>query len=268
MNKTGDKSQIKFINFSEEEIQLNYKFSSYGDTSIISGKIIDVNHCYPICHACIKITDNNFTPICHCFSNNEGLFSIYGHFPKGIRIIVSKKGYQTYNSGIYSIDDVSLKNITIQINRYYQTNQIITGIVLDNNNQPAKNVHVVLINQRDESIIYSTYTNESGLFVLDDVMYCYYKILLCSHRYQNYCNYIHFNKPIQSLGKIYLKESNLKGTLNGIITNENGYPLPHTLVVLFDAKDDTPIQTTRTNPDGVYLFYNLVIGSYYIVAKK
>ncbi len=266
--KSINQSHVKILEEPNAEIILNCCIYDVDNNSIIAGKVINICDRKPISQACIKFTDKNYNPLCHCFTDEEGYFYINQYFLDTIRIIVSKKGYKTYSSCTYYITDPQLKNIIIKLTPRCKGERIITGFVSDCDYKPAENVHVILKKEED-NCIYSTYTNENGIFIVDDVDHGFYKITFCSHMYYKYSyNIIFDNGIILFLGETRIKKKELKGTLNGIITDEHGKPINEAVVVLFNSKNNTPLQFTSTNENGVYLFYDLDIGRYYIVSNK
>ncbi|WBW97737.1 MSCRAMM family protein [Oceanirhabdus sp. W0125-5] len=256
--KLMNKSKVQILKNCDEE-----------DNNIsISGKVINECDGRPIPLACIKFTDKNYNPLYHCFTDTQGYFYIKEYFLDTIRIIVSKKGYKIFSSSIYSIKDYELKNLVVQISPRCEIERIITGVVCDCNYNPAENVHVILRNE-DNNTIHSTYTNKNGIFVVDDVEHGYYTIIFCSYMYYKYSyNFIFDYGKIMPLGETCIRKKDLKGTLNGIITDKEGNPINEAIVVLFDEVDNWPLQFTRTNEKGVYLFYNLDVGRYFIVSNK
>jgi len=266
--KFMNQSKGQILKDCDDEIILNCCIYDEDNNITISGRVINTCDGKPISLACIKFTDKNYNPLYHCFTDTQGYFCIKEYFLETIRIIVSKNGYKIFSSGIYSIKDYELKNIIIELSPRYKIERIITGIVCDCYYNPAKNVHVILRNE-DYNSIHSAYTNKNGIFVLDDVDFGYYTIIFCSYMYYKYSyNFIFDYGKIMSLGETCIKKRNLKGTVNGIITDKEGNPINEALVVLFDEVDNWPLQFTRTNEKGIYLFYNLDIGSYYIVSNK
>lgn len=64
--------------------------------------------------------------------------------------------------------------------------------------------------------------------------------------------------------------SQLKGTVSGVITDHQKEPIADADVILYRIDPNnaiTPIAHTKTNSNGVYLFINVEIGAYKVVAK-
>ncbi|GAA0744832.1 carboxypeptidase-like regulatory domain-containing protein [Clostridium oceanicum] len=255
------KNQEVFKNISIEDKSNTF----FKITGIVQKKCTNM----PINDACIKITDKNLNPICHCFSNKKGKFSFCFRFPEYIRIIVSKKNFITYSTNIYNIDQ--LKNdIYIFLSREEKHLSSIYGKIKDQFNNPCLNIEITLEN-KDKGILHKTFSNENGDFLFDNIDPNYYKLIFCSHEYEKkeLCLNIKESNYLYNLGNITLNRLCLKSTIHGIIkSSSTKIPIKNALVILMDSCTNKPIQTTRTNDDGIYLFYNVCLGSYYILSKE
>src|SRR5690606_12614327 len=111
-------------------------------------------------------------------------------------------------------------------------------------------------------------TNQEGGFLFDGLESGTYRITCQSAVHETYSRVFQpaGDNPVYILETIYLKRKELKGTVFGVITDSEENPVPNTVVILF-SNDNTPLQVTRTNDKGIYLFYNLEMGSYKIMAK-
>lgn len=142
--------------------------------------------------------------------------------------------------------------------------------MIDQFNQPASRVRVSLWRKGSTTPACVTHTAEDGEFVLDGLLPGAYLLQLKGSCYETaaYPVFIRKCRDLTHLGAVRIRKRRCSGTLHGIITDPHGRPVPGALVVLFDGSDNTPLQFTRTNGEGVYLFYNLPPGCYFIKSKR
>lgn len=268
--KRPKKSQDIEIFYKGQEATINLHIDSIKETpKIIKGIIEDKATYTPINGACIKITDKSYNPICHSYSNSEGHFFIGYVFPPQIRIVSIKEGYETFSSYTYSIDDPELCNINILLRSKKCEGSIIVGVLSDQYKSPAANVIVSLKNEYDDTV-YETFSNDEGYFVFENVKCGFYMISFCSYCFSEYSYHINVRgqKKLLDLGSITLERIITDCTINGLILDSNTtLPINNAVVILYDALSNTPLKVTYTNKGGVYIFYGLKVGKYFILAK-
>lgn len=221
----------------------------------IQGRVYLNNGC-PIQNACVKVTDRHYNPLEHTLTDNHGNYNLT--YPSnGYFCIFAKDNFETQVILIEEIPNI----VTL---KEYDIVAIVTGTVVINTRHNPVSYVVAEIENKDFSQTVSA--NEKGEFLFSNVPHGNYHLTLkgnniCTH-HQNF-----FAPPslkIVSLGVIYVEFIPINGTLNGIISNEDGVALVGVTVVLY--KDNTPINSTKTVENGVYFFGNLAEGTYSIQA--
>lgn len=270
MNKKAAKSQNKKISCKDKKIKIDLCLEEVNipDKVIIKGKVTDEN-LKPIKGANIKITDDNFNPINHTKTNCHGEFSLYIFNSERLIINAEHKGFYTFTSRVYLKEEKELQNLLINLTKMSAAQNILKGKYICCF-KPVKQTEVELQSTKDKNIKYITTTNDKGIFLFYNIPsgkyilslisndYCYKRIKICI----NHC------RQFYNIGIICAKRKMKFGTVNGVITDILGNPIDNALVVLFDAKYDTPLYATYTNEKGVYLIGGLLPGKYYIIAQK
>lgn len=253
-------------NFHEERLDMKLNDNRY---CLLKGTVKDNTTDYPLNEVCIKITDYKNNPIIHFFTDSKGFFEVKYPFPDYIKIIAAKLGYRTYSSNCMSLEECN-KMLEIRLQPIKNQENIIIGSVKDECRNPAAFIKITLMSLTQEDKIYETYTNQQGMYVLKGVEYGIYRMIFNSPFYYSYYCFLQVNRclKIYNIDTIYLKFRNLKGTINGIICDDDGIGIEDALVVLINANVNKAVNFTYTNSEGVYLFYNLPVGKYYILAKK
>lgn len=224
----------------------------------ISGRVYLDNGC-PIQNACIKITDRHYNPLEHTITDNFGNYNLI-YPPNGYYCIFAKENFKTQ---VISIEEIP----NIVILKEEDLNSIVIGTaVINNKHNPVSHIVAEIKNKENKEFSQTVSANEKGEFVFSNVTHGNYTLTL---RGNNICTYHHnFFVPnlikIVSLGVIYVEFIPINGTLNGIITNEDGTPLIGVTVVLY--KENFPIGSTKTIENGLYFFGNLQEGTYSIQA--
>ncbi|EYE89492.1 hypothetical protein Q428_02350 [Fervidicella metallireducens AeB] len=252
-------------NFYEERLDLKLSNKKY---CLLKGIVKDNTTDYPLYEVCIKITDCRNNPIVHLFTDSKGFFEIRYPFPEQIKVIAAKSGFKTYSSDCISIEEYG-KILNIRLQPIKNEENIIIGSVKDQCQKPGAFVKITLTSLIQKDKIYETYSNQQGMYVFKGIENGVYKMIFNSPFYYPYYCFLEINRclRIYNLDTIYLKFRNLKGTINGIICDD-GIGIEDALVVLINANINKAIDFTYTNSEGVYLFYNLPIGKYYVLAKK
>lgn len=270
MNKKTAKSQNKKISCKESEIKINLCLEEVeiSDKVLIKGKIIDEN-LKPVKKAYIKITDENFNPLNHTKTNYHGEFSLYIYNSERLIVNAEHKGFYTFTSRVYLKEEKELQNLLIKLTKMTQIQNIIKGKYICCF-KPVKQTEVELQNTKDKNIKYITTTNDKGVFLFNNIPPGKYILSLISN---DYCSKkikicISLCRQFYNIGILCAKRKMKFGTINGLITDNFGNPIDNALVVLFDAKNDTPLYATYTNEKGVYLIGGILPGKYYIIAQK
>lgn len=260
--------KVVISNESEEictKIVINEKTDS---ESVLSGTVTDKATTKTIDNVCIHITDSEYNPVTHTFSDIDGHFSLRGKLPSCIRILAAKKGYVTYTSDVVTCMCVEKKGITIALSPAPNNGVVLFGCTKDTNQKPAEGVKITLYRNGSLSPYDVSTTNSEGMFVFDNIEPGGYRMIYQSLLFNECTRNIEISReqPIVVLETSYMRRKPVKGTVNGIITDANGLAVGNALVILCNA-NHTPLQVTRTNERGVYIFSKLDTGTYYIIAK-
>lgn len=234
----------------------------------LTGFVSDKSNGKPIEDACIKLTDNALNSISQGYSDSRGRFSIPMGSAASCRILVAKKGYCTYTSDLINLACLGKKGVDIALSPAESEGIVLFGCVRDYLRKPAQGVRVTLSRMDKSAREKITQTNAEGNFLFDGLESGTYRLTCESAVHETYSRVFQPapDNPVFILETIYLKRKELKGTVFGVITDSHDMPVPNAVVVLFSS-DNVPLQVTRTNDKGVYMFYNLEMGSYKIMAK-
>ncbi|NLB79725.1 MAG: hypothetical protein GX796_13060 [Clostridiaceae bacterium] len=238
------------------------------DENTLMGNVSDKYTGKPIEGACVKICDHEYNPIAFNFSDIDGNFSIESSFSPAIRVIGAKRGYETISSEALPSASLNKKALNLELIPAPNFGLVIFGGVKNQQQKPITGVRVTIYRSQSLNPYDFTFTNQEGLYVFDNIEPGAYRISIQSQNFNERILNIEISRelPIVTLETIYLKKKLLRGTIHGIITDNNNVPLSNALVILCNG-NNVPIQITYTNEDGIYLFYKLDPGTYTVIAK-
>lgn len=238
------------------------------DENCLAGYVSDKATGKPVEGACVKLTDNALNSINQGYSDSKGHFSIPMGSSSSCRILAAKKGYCTYTSDLISLACIGKKGVDIALSPDESDSIVLCGCVRDFLRKPAQGVRVTLSRADKGAAEETTLTNAEGNFLFDGLEPGTYRITCQSAAHETYSRVFQpaAGNPVYILETIYLKRKDLRGTVFGVITDSHDVPVSNAVVVLFSG-DNIPLQVTRTNEKGIYLFYDLEMGSYKIMAK-
>lgn len=240
------------------------------NTKIVEGFVVDV-YGKGISCACVKILDIYSNPLAHTFSDCKGYYRIPIITDKScFKIFASKDNYKT--SEIENIFLGTSQTIKVMIKLEKLDNCLVYGVgYVVFNYKPIELCQVELYrcNYGIITLIQRYITDERGLFVIDGIPDGTYIIVAeNSLFYLKEC--FMFSKGLNRIIlNVRLKPNMIKGTISGIITDNQGNRVSDALVIL-QRKDGKLVKFTRTNSQGEYLFYDVERGEYSIItsAKK
>jgi len=250
-----------------DEICKNMEVGESGSyETFLSGFVSDKNTGKPVEGACVKLTDGALNSIGQDYTDERGHFSIPAGAASSCRILAAKKGYRTYSSDPIDLAAIGKKGMDIALSPAEPGGIVLYGSVRDYSGKPAPGVRVILSRADMKEDI--TYTDTDGNFLFDGLEPAIYRITCQSDGHETYTRTFQpaADNPVYPLETIYLKRKEPKGTVFGVITGSQGTPVPNAAVVLLSA-DNVPLQVTRTNEQGVYLFYDLEMGQYKVMAR-
>lgn len=271
MSKTVVPTQPQRVSIFDENEELLEKIilsDLTWDENTIMGNVSDKLTGKPIEGVCIKICDYDYKPIAYNFTDVDGNFTLQALFSTSIRIIASKRGYETFSSDNIPSSSIEKKTLNLELKQSPSAGAVVFGSIRDSQQKPLSGIKITIFKSHSMNPYDFTFTNEEGLFVFDNIEPGVYRISSQSQSYHEKVINIEArnDQPIIVLETLYLRKKTLKGTLHGIITDSNGLPVENALVVLCNS-NNMPLQVTHTNDKGVYLFYKLEPGTYSVMAK-
>ncbi|MBL4931618.1 MSCRAMM family protein [Clostridium paridis] len=243
------------------------------DTLLI-GKVVDRGS--PIANATVKVFDENFNPLFHTNTDENGFFKFKNLLPPGeYEVIASANYYGTSMSRKIRIrnDEVTKIAFTLKKNSAL-ANGIVYGKVLEEVTlKPIPNAMIYMKSLEDRGkVIYKTTSNSRGQYLIYNVFPNKYTIEVERHGYNSQEPVeISVEKYEYALLNLYLLKNynDNKGTISGLITSKDAV-IPNAEVFLYeidDNGDERIVQVQVTNEDGVYLFSNIEKGHYVVKGK-
>ncbi|MDD7795515.1 MSCRAMM family protein [Clostridium sp. 'White wine YQ'] len=243
------------------------------DTLLI-GKVVDRGA--PIANATVKVFDENFNPLFHTNTDENGIFKFKNLlYPGEYEVIASANYYMTSMSRKVRIRKDEVTKIALTLKKHPSlANGIVYGKVLEEVTlKPISNA-MISMKPLEEGcrVIYKTTSNSRGQYLIYNVSPNKYTIEVERNGYNS-------QEPIEisvekyeyALLNLYLLKNynDYKGTISGIITSKNSV-VSDAEVFLYEIDnngDERIVQVQVTNEDGVYLFSNIEGGDYIVKAK-
>lgn len=275
-------SQQSSIEKVGQEIRVDLQLSKdpFLNTGSISGTVTNPEG-QPVEGVLVKIFNNNHDPLYHTLTDENGYYSFSAIEPEsGYHLAVVKDEYLLNEVTAFSI----VAGQTLDIDATITPDpsallSIITGHIFDIKNNPLEGVVFTLLKLDGgmEVPVGITTTNEYGQFVFVNVESGSY---VGRATKQGYVPEIIEIKVTTSGSIIDISETMEEspteslGTINGIITNDEGAGIEGAVVILYEVSGDpenptlTPIRYTSTIEGGVYLFGDVPQGNYVVKANK
>ncbi|MEQ9403959.1 MAG: hypothetical protein RIM99_10255 [Cyclobacteriaceae bacterium] len=158
----------------------------------------------------------------------------------------------TSNSGSFSFDGLTAGKYTVKTNHPFTTDKVysleeqVKGLLYSLDKKPLANETISLIRSVDNTLVGMTKTDNEGAFQFIKVPVGKYIISLDEVRFRE---------------KVLYK---LTGEITGTLEDEDGVILFGKRVVLYEERDQKPLQSTFTNREGRFAFQNILPGSYYL----
>lgn len=248
------------------------------DSGTITGTVTNENG-DPLEGAVVKIMDSDYTPLAHVITSSDGSY-IFSPFSPGTNyhIFASVTGYSLATIEPFSLltNQTIVKNI-VATEDPTLLKSFIAGDIYDDKSDPIYGAVVELYSidsEGNEILEGLAFTNEYGQYVFREVEIGEYEIRITALGYTSETSTVSITKEssIAKVVSILLADPEAsKGTISGIITDEDGSPIVDADVVLYTVEDDeslTPIGLTKTIANGVYLFVNTPQGKYKIKSSK
>lgn len=262
----------------EIRIDLNLVNNKLINGGTITGTVTDENAA-PISGAVIKIMDNDYTPLAHAITNSQGTY-LFSPFKAGTnyRIFCSAPGFALATLDQFSLlDEQSLNKDFSLVKDPSLTKSLIAGDVFDVNNKPIEGAIVNLFSLDEklaETLVAMVFTNKYGQYAFRELENNNYKIEIGALGFLSLSTIAKISAPstiINLVNNLVVDSNSSKGTISGIITDDNNQPIIGADVILYQVAEDnslTPVALTKTIANGVYLFVNTTQGKYTIKSSK
>lgn len=275
-------SQSGTVSSIGEEIRLDLKLTPNTNSLTggnVSGTVKDSSG-QPIQNALIKIMDSNYAPLMHTITDAMGNYT-FTNIPSNetYNIFAIASGMTLNQGNQFTVSDY--QNLTINFTLTADPAMslgVIAGDLIDqSNNQPINGavVSLYLLNPDNTKTLEAvTYTNQYGQYTFREVPQGTYVIEITSLGY----NTTTANVTISQTGQLVpmtvsmvQNPSTSRGTVSGIITDNNNQPIDRADVILYQVNSDgslTPLAFTKTTTSGIYLFANVGTGTYKVKANE
>lgn len=272
----------------EGDINLSLQPNANNETGgNISGTVTNASG-DPVDNAYIKLMSTNYKPVMHTMSNSKGMYS-FNNVPAGsYTIFCIAPGMSLDEGQPITVDNYGnyIRDFTLNQDPNALESIIVGDLTNAENNQPINGASVFLYSISGigtQSLLASTYSNQYGQYAFCEVPNGNYNIVITAENYETLTVPIAVTKggsinelnealkPSSSSGQPEGTPGTLLGTISGIIKdiNNNNTGISGANVVLYSVSSDgtqTPIASTTTNTNGLYLFTGIKPGTYFIEA--
>lgn len=273
-------SQSKTINTVGQEIRLDLSLQPQplNSTGKIEGTVTSGGN--PVPNALIKVMDADYNPILHTITGADGTYTL-DNLPAetgyNVFCIATGMALQQGNSFSIAAGQVITSNFKLTSNPASQLG-VIAGDLTDSSTKSPINGAVVLlylVNSDSTEVLQAlTYTNQYGQFVFRELPIGNYSIRVSALGYIGTASTAIINQAgqiVPSLISIAQNPNASRGTVSGIITDNNNQPISKADVILYKVNTDnslTAIAFGQTNTSGVYLFINVPQGNYKVKSNQ
>ena len=273
-------SQKKSISSVGEEIRLDLSLQPQplNNTGTVTGTV--TYNGTPVQNALIKIMDSNYNPILHAITGTDGSYTLNNlSAGTGYNIFATAAGMQLQQGTSFNItaNQVITSNFTLASSPASQLG-VIAGDLFDSSTSLPINGAVVslyLVNSDSTQVLEAiTYTNQYGQFVFRELAIGNYNIVISALGYvgsSSLASITQSGQIVPALVNITQDVNASRGTVSGIITDNNNQPISAADVILYQVNTDqslTAISFTQTNTSGVYLFINVPQGNYIVKSNQ
>lgn len=274
-------SQSKQIADIGEEIRLDLKLNPQpqNDTGKVIGTITDDTG-KEIPNSLIKIMDAEYNPLLHAISGTDGTYT-FDNVPvgTGYNIFCTSTGKMLNQGTTFTIakSQVVTRDFTLQTDSAMQLGIIAGDLFNSVTHLPVNGAVISLykVNADTTEVLQAiTYTNQYGQFVFRELAIGNYIVRITALGYLSTSTTAIINTAgqiIPAVVQITEDPNTSRGTVSGIITDNNNAAIDRADVVLYKVNTDnslTPYAFTKTNSAGVYLFINVPQGNYKVKANQ
>lgn len=231
----------------------------------------------PIADAIIIILDTNYANIANTLTDSNGQFVLQIINPGTYKVYSKAPGFELSGGDDYDIKanqtvDMSLTLLPESLKNF----SVAVGHVHDIHGIPISSSLIELFRIENDSsrLVGITFSNEVGDFIIGNLEVASYYLKISATGY--FTGF--FPLETTQLRSIIQVEAELKedikaskGVIMGIITNSDDQPVSNADVVLYligTNKSPTPVNYTRTNSEGIYLFVNVPQGEYKVNSNR
>lgn len=266
-------SQTKSLSNLKNAVRLDLALSPnpYLHSGTIAGRVVDTSGA-PIGDAAVIILDGNYNAVAHGLTTADGYFNFTPiEAASDYRVYAQARGYLCSEALVASLKANQTLELTITLVQGNSTRySIIVGQVYNGDKLPIASASIELykVEETVSSLMSITFSNEIGQFVFNDLEPGSYFMKINAPKY-----FVEFlQTEIKSYHSIVTVEAKLKenprgslGIITGLVTNSDDQPLSNADVILYRVSPEgslTPVDFTRTNHEGIYLFVNVPQGEY------
>jgi len=272
-------SETKSIQKVAEAIRLDLTLlpSPFVDSGTLKGKVRD-NNGNPIPDAVVLILDESNSTLANTVTGNDGSYLFNTLKPgSGYQAYAKAPGFELSEKLSFIINpNDSIEYDFLLVPDSSQQYSVIVGVIQNNEDFPVNTASVELFRAEDSRTVpvSLTFTNEIGQFVFSNLNIGSYVVKVNANGYFSE----HYPVIISSMNKIIPVNIRLredmkasKGIIAGVITNNEEQPLADADVILYRLNEDgsqSPVDFTRSNKEGVYLFVNVPHGQYCVNSNR
>ncbi len=272
-------SQVKSLSTLTETIRLDLalNFNPYINSGTIAGRVVDTLGS-PVGDAAVIILDGGYNAVAHALTSADGYFNLTPiEAGSDLRIYAQAQGFMFSEALTVSLKANQTREITIKlVPGTPSTCSIIAGQIHNGDKLPVTSASIELYQVEDTAthLVSITFSNEIGQFIFNNLDPGSYFLKINAPRY-----HVEFlPAEIKSFRSITTVEAQLKenpraskGIVTGLITGSDDQPLSNADVILYRVGSEgslTPVDFTRTNQEGIYLFVNVADGEYRVNSTR
>lgn len=279
--KLGQSQEGHLIDVGEEiKLDITLDVNPYLSRGTVEGTVIDPDG-NPVEGVLVKILDYSNNPLYHTLTDIEGKYLINDIEPASeLKLNIVRDGYLLSDGTSFSI--IEGQHITMNKTIYPDPNAQLSTIsihIYAENGNPLENVVATLykIEGTEEVPVAITSTNEYGQCAFMKIELGNYIGRAIKQGYNPGIIEVQVTQPgsITNITTIMeVSPTTSKGTINGVIKDDQGVPVTGATVILYEVTGDpenpilTPIRYTRTTTGGAYLFGEVPQGDYLVKSNK
>lgn len=275
----GQSSVGKLERFGQEiRLDLSLEPSPYAQGGTISGTVRD-DQGRPVPGATVKIMDSSHNPVAHTFTDTQGNY-IFSPFPPSpeYHIYAVAPGYLLAEGPHFALNPN--QSVVINLDLMPDPSALlcsIAGDVKDSSTGAAIEgaaINVFKVEGVTETLVSIAFTNPQGQFIVYDLEIGIYKIVTNAPGYVTVVSQVLADTAgaiLRVTISMTADQASSRGTVSGIILDQDGNPIINAYVVLYRVETDgtlVAVARTKTNDEGLYLFTQVPKANYKVKATK